>query len=182
MLSRTQMIELYRLALLRLLAVLFARAGIEPGTDSVETLPRFVRSAILLVLRQIESSTRRLAYAETEGMEIPEYVPPPKRDRKKGKSAKAGLKSGTSRIPQFRLIDPRVSSLRNCIRTANRAGPSLSASAGPSGNSSCGCITSMDGLRLNSGPKPILSCRPTMKSRQLRFVGGCKPFITLWAT
>ena len=120
--STSHRIEFHRLALLRLLVGLFARAGLEPGTGRVDTLPRFVRNAIFLVLRQVESATRRLSYAKTEGMKIPEYVPRDKTGKSKpkgdqdcdiignGHRKKAGdgeKKTRAPRIPQFCLIDPR---------------------------------------------------------------------------
>jgi len=78
---------------------------IEPGTEYVETLPRFVRSGILLVLRQVEPATRRLVYAETEGMEIPEYVPPPKRMVREIAKRRA-VKPGPASVPPLRYAFP----------------------------------------------------------------------------
>jgi len=108
MLSTAEMIEHYRLTLLRLVAGLFVQAGIEPAGEGVKTLSRTVRASILLVLRQVESSARRLVFAETRGLDIPDYVPPPKRARVKRKSGNDMPRSGTARTPMFRLIDPRV--------------------------------------------------------------------------
>ena len=107
MLSTAEMIEHYRLTLLRLVAGLFVQAGIEPAGEGVKTLSRTVRASILLVLRQVESSARRLIFVETRGLDIPDYVPPPKRGRVKRKSGNDAPRSGTARTPMFRLIDPR---------------------------------------------------------------------------
>ena len=105
-LSTPQMIEHYRLALLRVLLVLFKMAGIEPGSDSIETLPRGVKYAILKVLRQAESATRRLVHKEAEGLADVEYVPAPKREKSAAK-ASGERKVRARRKPLFRLIDPR---------------------------------------------------------------------------
>lgn len=107
-----RMIEHYRLALLRVLAGLFVMAGLEPGTGRVETLPRHVKSAILKVLRQAESAGRRLIFAKARGLALPAYEPRPARSRLSGSGAKGSTRTegrgGPSRIPLFRLIDPRV--------------------------------------------------------------------------
>lgn len=108
LLETHQMIEHNRLALVRLVAGLFDRAGIAPGVGGVETLPRAVRALILLVLRQVESATRRLVFAEARGLDIPVYAPPPKRARAASKSGKATEASSATRIPLFCLVDPRV--------------------------------------------------------------------------
>ena len=106
LLTTPQKIEHYRLALLRVLLGLFEMAGIEPGTGAVETLPRGVKYAILRVLRQAESATRRLIYKEAEGLDDVDYTPPPKRE-KSGAKRSGEKKPRAPRIPQFRLIDPR---------------------------------------------------------------------------
>ena len=104
--DKPQMIEHYRIALLRVVAGLFVMAGLEPGTGRVETLPRGVKYAILKVLRGAESSARRLVMAEAEGLDAVEYVPPPKREKPATKRS-GKTKTRAPRIPQFRLIDPR---------------------------------------------------------------------------
>ena len=106
-----RMIDHNRLALLRLVEGLFVMAGIEPGTGFVEVLPRIVRSAILKVLRQAESATRRLIFAKVRGMERPEYEPRAARSKssqKRSRETTGERKKGATRIPQFQLIDPRV--------------------------------------------------------------------------
>lgn len=113
--STARIVEHNRLKLVRLVAGLFERAGIAPGEGGVETLPRAVRSAILLVLRQVESATRRLVFVETRGLDIPAHVPPKKPVplTKRGQAARtlavAREASGSRRVPRFRLVDPRVS-------------------------------------------------------------------------
>jgi len=106
LLTTPEMIEHYRLSLLRVLAGLFVMAGLEPGTARIDTLPRSVKYAILKVLRRAESSTRRLIAAEAEGLDDVAYVPPPKRE-KRGTKRTGTSKARASRIPQFCLIDPR---------------------------------------------------------------------------
>ena len=101
-------VERYRLVLLRLLAGLFVMAGLQPGTAVVESLPRGVKYAILRVLRQAESATRRLVMAEAAKLDAVEYVPPPKRERRAGVAKGDGAKKTRApRMPLFRLIDPR---------------------------------------------------------------------------
>ena len=104
--STARIVEHNRLKLLSLVAGLCERAGIVPGGGGVETLPRAVKSAIFLVLRQVESATRRLVFVEIRGLAIPAYEPP-KRPQPKRRAAKGDAK-GVERRPQFRLIDPRV--------------------------------------------------------------------------
>ena len=104
--DRPQQIERYRRVLLRLLAGLFVMAGLKPGTGVVETLPRGVKYAILRILRQAESATRRLVMAEAEALDKVEYLPPPKRE-KSSQKRRGDIKRRAPRMPQFRLIDPR---------------------------------------------------------------------------
>lgn len=102
-----RIVEHSRLALLRVLLGLFVMAGLEPGNAVLETLPRGVKYAILKVLRQAESATRRLIAVEARNIEVPEYVAPPKRE--KSRSAGTGeKKSRAPRMPQFCLVDPRT--------------------------------------------------------------------------
>jgi len=96
-------IDYFRLALLRVLAELFAMAGFDPEKDAPKVLPRGIRSAILLILRPAESATRRLVVARAKGLEVLAYIAPAARLRSQGKSGK----SRCTRFPQFRLIDPR---------------------------------------------------------------------------
>ncbi len=98
------MTENYRLALLRVVAGLFASAGMGHDAAIIEKLPRHVRNAILLILRPAESAARRIAAIVARDMAVPEYVAPPKRKRSGNKGT--GEKRG-SRAPQFCLIDPR---------------------------------------------------------------------------
>ena len=105
-LTTPQMIEHYRLVLLRLVGGLFVMAGLEPGTGVVDALPRSVKYAILKVLRQAEAAERRLIFAKAKGLDVPDYVAPPKREKSTAKSS-GEKKSRAPRIPQFQLIDPR---------------------------------------------------------------------------
>jgi len=110
LLDTPHMIERYRRALFRLVAGLFVMAGLEPGTGGVETLPRRVRSAILRVLRQAESATRRLAVVKARELEVPVYVvrSTGRKSVAKGLGKAEGEKESQARIPRFTLIDPRV--------------------------------------------------------------------------
>jgi hypothetical protein len=103
-------INSFRLALLRVLLVLFEMAGITPGMETVETLPRGVKYAILRVLRQAESATRRLIILEAEKLTDVVYEAPPKREKstkKRTKNRTGEKKTRARRMPQFQLIDPR---------------------------------------------------------------------------
>ena len=106
-----RMIDHNRRALLRLLTGLFVMAGFEPGTGLVDVLPRVTRAAILKVLRQIESATRRMIVVEARGLEIPAYVPPATNKKGQSKTSRHesnGTKTRPPQIPRFQLIDPRV--------------------------------------------------------------------------
>ncbi len=109
-LDTPHMIERYRLVLLRLVAGLFVVAGVGPETQGVEVFSRRVRGSILRVLRQSESATRRLIFAIARQLEIPVYVPRSKQAKAVRKTArsKADKTPSRTRVPQFRLIDPRV--------------------------------------------------------------------------
>jgi hypothetical protein len=112
MLSDTdRLVDLHRLALLRVLVGLFALAGLKPGTGVIETLPRGVKYAILKVLRRAESATRRLVAIEAEKLDDVDYVPPPKHEKsgakRSGAKRSGEKKTRAPRMPQFQLIDPR---------------------------------------------------------------------------
>ena len=98
-------VEHNRLALLRVLAGLFAMAGLEPGSGVTAVLPRRVKFAILRVLRRAESAGRRLIFAKARALDIPAYVPRDKRARTKAKAT--GARRASTRPAQFQLIDPR---------------------------------------------------------------------------
>ena len=99
-------IERNRTALLRLLAIMIAAAGLVEG-QIARVLPRSTRLMILKFLRPAEAATRRLALILMQRM--------------KGRKASAvrrktrpmpagGIPKGSSdgeRIPPFRLLDPR---------------------------------------------------------------------------
>lgn len=69
----TGAIEHNRVALLRILAALFAMAGIAEG-ETAATLPRHLRNAVNRILRPAESAARRLIVIAARGMEV--AVPP----------------------------------------------------------------------------------------------------------
>ena len=107
-LNTPQRIEHFRLALLRVLLVLFKTAGLEPGTDRLEMLPRGVKFSILRVLRQAETSARRLVFAESEKLDDVEYAPRPKREKsvkKRGQKRRAVPKKRAPQMPRFKLTD-----------------------------------------------------------------------------
>jgi hypothetical protein len=91
-------IEKNREALLRIIAGLYAFAGLAEGAVAA-VLPRLVYRAILLVLRPAESAVRRLIIIAACGL-----VVSPRASR----GAPAGLAphTGTARLPAFTLIDP----------------------------------------------------------------------------
>lgn len=98
-------IEHNRTALLRLLAVLFASAGIVPGEGPVPAVRRGVYLAILFVLRPAEAATRRLVVIVKARM----------REAVKGGSPRCKQtapsgpipKGAGKRLPLFPLFDPR---------------------------------------------------------------------------
>lgn len=100
----TRMVEFNRQALVRLVAGLFVTVGVAPGTSSVATLPRHLRSAILFVLRPAESATRRLAMVLARRLPVLAYV---RRAARSGSGVKRTGKKRAVRNPRFRLIDPR---------------------------------------------------------------------------
>ena len=93
-----------REALLRLVAVLFASAGITPGGAAVQTLSRPVRSAILALLRPAESALRRLILIAARDLIVKVRA---KRAAPTGPIPKG--KGGGERVPPFALFDPRKS-------------------------------------------------------------------------
>ena len=89
-------------ALLTVVMALFATVGIAPG-GSVNSLPRKVRSAVLLALRPAEPAARRIIVMVARNMALPEFKPRPA----PAASLKRTLRSAGQRVPPFRLIDPR---------------------------------------------------------------------------
>ena len=106
LLTAPQMLEHYRLALLRLVAGLLVVAGIEPGKDVAATVPRRVRTKILAVLLRAEAAARRLIMVEARALVVPKYVPP--KPRVKTRAAKTARKTRATRVAQFCLVDPEV--------------------------------------------------------------------------
>ena len=109
-------------ALLRVVAGLWAAAGLVPGV-CVPTLKRHVRAQVMRYLRSAESATRRLILVRARDIVIP--PPPPKsggldkpRTDRRGPRSAPGAEEKSSdsaptgqdnsdRIRAFRLIDPR---------------------------------------------------------------------------
>ncbi len=93
--------------LLRIAAGLFALLGLEVG-QSVETLPRYQRSVVFMVLRPAESTLRRLLVVAAFVYEI---VAPPTTNQRTRPSRpmrkSAEERSERMTILPFRLIDPR---------------------------------------------------------------------------
>jgi hypothetical protein len=85
-------------ALLRIVAALFALAGLAEG-QTISTLPRHAYRAILRVLRPAESAVRRLIVIAARGL-----VLAPRPARAFPADFKAG--AGAPRVPAFQLIDP----------------------------------------------------------------------------
>jgi hypothetical protein len=85
-------------ALRRIVAVLFAMAGLKVGGTLV-TLPRGVFQAVLFILRPAESAVRRLIVIAAHGLKL---SPRPKR------AAPVGLapREGSARLMAFPLLDP----------------------------------------------------------------------------
>ncbi|MFZ2102206.1 MAG: hypothetical protein WAU86_16750, partial [Oricola sp.] len=67
-------IERNRAALLRIVAMLFAIAGLDDGR-TVETLPRHLRFYLIRILRPAESAVRRLVIIVARGLVV-EIRPP----------------------------------------------------------------------------------------------------------
>ena len=87
-------------ALQRIIATLFAMAGIADGATSA-SLPHHLYRAILLVLRPAESAVRRLVIIAARGLVLKSRMSRP---------APAGFsvppRKGTAYVPAFLLIDP----------------------------------------------------------------------------
>ena len=96
-------IDYHREVLLRLLAGLFAMAGLNVG-GVVARLPKPVQLAIMRTLRPAESALRRLIVMMALDMAMPEYTP---RSAPTGAIPRGDKREG--RIPPFRLFDPRKS-------------------------------------------------------------------------
>ncbi len=95
-------------ALLRIVAALYALAGLAEG-QRTDVLPRAIYHAILRVLRPAESAVRRLIIIAARGLVL---APRPARAAPVGIIPKPSLGtrvdagSGDGRIPSFCLIDP----------------------------------------------------------------------------
>lgn len=94
-------------ALLRLIAVAFLSIGLVEGSR-VETVTRFMRSKVLYTLRPAESALRRLIMLAAEELERNGYVVPERLKRVgRGGPDRPIPKGNGSRVPAFKLIDPR---------------------------------------------------------------------------
>ncbi len=91
-------IDRNRDALQRIIALLFAMAGLAAGGMAV-TLPRHIYRAVLLVLRPAESAVRRLVIIAARGLVMAARSP---------RAAPLALipRTGAARTPAFLLIDP----------------------------------------------------------------------------
>lgn len=87
--------------LLRILAALFAMAGLAEG-GSVSTLPRHLYRAVLLVLKPAESAVRRLVIIAARGLVLKAHAA---RLAHKGSQPFPHITAPT--VPAFSLIDPR---------------------------------------------------------------------------
>ncbi len=97
--ERNPAVDINRKHLLRIVAGLFAMAGVWLG-GAVERLPRHVHLVILDMLRPVEAATRRLiAILAADIVVVP----------RKGRSAPAGAipRGEGARAPVFPLFDPR---------------------------------------------------------------------------
>ena len=94
-------IELNRQALNRIVAALFAMLGID-GEATVGRIPHPLHRAALRVLRPAESAVRRLVVIAARGLVV-KLAP----SRPMPKGHKIMGKGGGSRLPAFRLFDPR---------------------------------------------------------------------------
>ncbi len=93
-------IDRNREALRRIIAALFALAGLAPG-GTLTTLPRHVFHAVLFVLRPAESAVRRLIVIAARGLVL---KPRPSRLLPAGLPAFPAV--GALRAPAFALFDP----------------------------------------------------------------------------
>ena len=98
-------IEVYRLALLRVVLALFEAAGMEPGGAIVERLPKPVRLLIARTLLAAETATRRLVLYRSRRLDLPNSKEK-KTSSKKAARRAARRKSGVS-APAFWLFDKR---------------------------------------------------------------------------
>jgi hypothetical protein len=101
MINWTRAIERNREALLRVLAALFAMAGLSDG-DTVATLPRHLHNHILRILRAAESAVRRLIVIAARDVVV--VVAPA---RRKQPTTSSTTTTTTSVAIALSLLDPR---------------------------------------------------------------------------
>ena len=101
----SQYIDRSQQTLLRLIAVVFAMIGLADDVRPA-TVTRALRATVFHTLRPAESGLRRLIYTlalemEREGYVLPEWV------KRAFPSKPIPSGAGGTRVPAFRLIDPR---------------------------------------------------------------------------
>jgi len=111
-------IETHRLALLRLMAVMYAAVGVEAG-GSVETVRRNVRLMVLRVLGPMESALRRLVFLKARDLPDVEFQRGPARD----KSAKRSARRSKSKA--FQLFDRQRTPSRPQRKHPKGTGPRI---------------------------------------------------------
>jgi hypothetical protein len=94
-------IEIHRLALLRLLAGMYAALGIEAG-ESVQTVRAHLRLMVLRILGPAESAVRRLVFLKARDLPEVDYQPRPAQK----KNAKRSKKRSASKA--FTLFDRQI--------------------------------------------------------------------------
>ncbi len=110
-------------ALMRLVASMFALAGLVPGGAVVASMSADVRRRVLRVLQPAESALRRVILVKARGLVVSFQ---PKRPAPKGALPKG--KGAGDRIPAFVLFDPRkwFRELAKPHRPLRGAGPRIS--------------------------------------------------------
>jgi len=100
-------IEIYRVALLRLVQEMFSAAGIVPGGDPVATLPKVKRLLIQRVLGPAESAVRRLIQfiADKTSGPLPKERAASGGKTKKKRGDTGAAKTRRKRPPVFGLFD-----------------------------------------------------------------------------
>ena len=102
-------IEKNRDALLRIVAMLVALAGLD-DTDAVTTLPRSTRNYLLRILRPAESAVRRLIILAAHGITLPPLSPlageMSRRDRGGSSARKSKHAPLSPRAASLPLVDP----------------------------------------------------------------------------
>jgi len=98
-------IDWNRTILLRLIAAVFGSIGLGDGVRPV-TLTRSMRSTVLHTLRPAESALRRMIFTLAVELESKGYIPP-KWVKRAAPDKPIESSEKRTRVPAFRLIDPR---------------------------------------------------------------------------